>query len=198
MLVLRRLLPFGCLVLAACEAIPEDSVFVQDRYQGHYAPDCPSWVTSPVSGRPYCSSPSKGYDTSPAYAAAKPVANDTAFDGFDAKSPEDKKALLIAQGEKVYTNNCAACHQVDGKGSGTSFPPLMADPVVNGGPVAEQIQTVLHGLSGKVINGVPYTGAMTPVSNLTDNQIAAVITYERNSWGNDGGVVEPAQVKAGR
>jgi mono/diheme cytochrome c family protein len=196
--VLRPLLPLSLLGLFACEAVPEDSTFGQDRYQGHYAPDCPSWVKSPVSGRMYCSSPSKGYDTSPAYAAAKPVVNDSAYEGFDSKSPDEKKALLIAQGEKVYANNCAACHQAGGTGSGTSFPPLSGDPVVNGGPVDEQIHTVLHGLSGKVINGVAYTGAMTPFATLTDNQIAAVITYERNSWGNDGGVVEPAQVKAAR
>jgi mono/diheme cytochrome c family protein len=102
--------------------------------------------------------------------------------------------LLKSEGEKVYQAQCSACHQKEGTGLGESFPPLANDPVVNGGPVEEHIRTVLNGLNGKVINGIAYQGAMAPFSNLTDNQIAAVITHERTSWGNNGGVVEPQQV----
>lgn len=78
------------------------------------------------------------------------------------------------------------------------YPPLVNDAVVNNADPAEQIATVLKGLSGKEIGGVAYTGAMNAFGHLTDNQIAAVATYERNTWGHDAGMVEPSQVKAAR
>ena len=188
---------FFPVLLAACDAIPEDKQVLRDRYSGHYTGPCNAWVTSPVSGHTYCSSPTLGFSTADAYAAAAPKkADDGAFAGFDGKTPDEKKALLMAEGEKAYAANCAACHQPDGKGSGTNFPPLAGDPVANGGPVEQHVKVVLNGLSGQPINGVTYLGAMTPFGNLTDNQIAAIITFERNSWGNNGGVVEPAQVAA--
>lgn len=189
----RALLPLTVL-LAACDAIPEDTKFIQDRYQGYYSQSCPVWLKSPVSGRMYCSSPHKRYDTTPAYVAAKPVVDDNAFAGFEAKTADEQKALLIAEGEKVYTNNCVACHQANGTGSGTSFPPLAANPAVMDTAPESQVGTILKGLSGKEIGGVMYTGAMTPFGGLSDNQIASVATYERNSWGNDAGVVLPTLV----
>jgi mono/diheme cytochrome c family protein len=184
--------------VAACEAVPEDKQAVVDRYLGHFTGKCNSWVTSPVSGHTYCSSPPLPFSTDAAYAAAMPTkADESAFAGFETKSADEKKTLLVGEGEKVFKANCVACHQAGGTGLPPSFPPLVNDPVVNGGAVEDHIKTVLGGLSGKTINGVAYTGAMTPFAgSLTDNQIAAVITYERNSWGNNGGVVEPAQVAA--
>lgn len=186
------------ILLSACAPLPgTDPRSVQERYRGHFSSQCNSWVTSPQTHRRYCSSPTLGFDTSAAYAAAAPAkADDSAFVGFDTKTAEEKKGLLIAEGEKVYAANCVACHQSSGMGLAGTFPPLAGDPVVNGGPVDEQIHTILNGLQGKAINGVTYSGAMTPFAQLTDNQIAAVVTYERNTWGNNGGVAEPAQVAA--
>lgn len=103
------------------------------------------------------------------------------------------KDELIAKGKTVY-NQCAACHQGDGKGLPGVFPPLANSAVVNG-PVADHIKTVLQGRkSGKFPAPMPPLGAQ-----LNDAEIAAVITYERNSFGNKAGdVVQPAQVKAAR
>lgn len=200
MSAMRPLFCFVPLLLVACDAKPEDSQEIRDRYAGHYMGPCNAWVYSPVSGEKYCSSPALPYSTAAAYEAAKPKkADDSAFAGFDSKSADEKKALLVAEGEKVYGAQCAACHQPTGQGLAPTFPPLANDPVVNGGSVDDHIHTVLNGLSGKTINGVAYTGAMVPFgTTLSDNQIAAVITFERNSWGNNGGVVEPSQVAAGR
>ena len=193
-----RLLLALPVLLAACDAIPEDSKFVQGRYLGHHGAPCPSWVTSTVSGRVYCSSPHRPYDTTPAYVAARPVVNDSAFVGFDTKSPEDQKALLVAEGEKVYANNCVACHQALGTGMAGNFPPLANDPLVTTGTPEEHVAIILKGLSGKEIGGVVYPGAMASFATLTDNQVAAVATYERSSWGNAASVILPAQVAAVR
>ena len=176
-----------------------DSDEVVARYQGRWKGDCNAWVQSAITGNTYCSSPWIAYTTQPAYDALKIVAavSDPAFDGWDAKSPDDKKAALMKKGEDVYGKNCGACHQATGQGLAGTFPPLAADPVANGGDVSVHITTVLKGLSGKTINGVAYAAAMQPwASVLNDQEIASVITFERNSWGNNGGVVEPAQVAA--
>ena len=90
--------------------------------------------------------------------------------------------------------NCAACHQANGKGVPGAFPALDGSKVVTG-PKDGQIKTVLNGV---VKNGQPT--AMVPWRNtLSDIDIAAVITYTRNSWGNHTGeAIQPAEVKADR
>jgi len=95
---------------------------------------------------------------------------------------------LIARGEKVYSN-CVACHQPTGKGMPPAFPPLAGSKIV-AGPKEGHIDIVLNGKPGT---------AMAPFGKqLSDTEIAAVISYERNSFGNKSGVVQPAEVKARR
>lgn len=176
-----------------------DSQDVVDRYRGRWDGDCNSWVKSAVTGNEYCASPMTPYSTQAAYDALKVTvaAADPAFDGWDTKSADDKKALLMKKGEEVYASKCAACHQSAGTGVAGVFPPLAGDPLANGGSADEHIIVVLKGLQGKAINGVNYAAAMQSwASLLNDQEVAAVVTYERNSWNNNGGVVEPAQVAA--
>ncbi len=176
-----------------------DSDDVVERYRGRWKGDCNAWVKSAATGNEYCSSPWIAFTNQPAYDALKVVVAppDPAFDGWDAKSADDKKTVLMKKGEEVFESKCAACHQATGLGLPGAFPPLANDPIVNGGDVSQHITTVLKGLNGKAINGVSYGAAMQawgPV--LNDQEIASVITYERNSWSNNGGLVEPAQVTA--
>lgn len=90
-------------------------------------------------------------------------------------------------GEQVFGNNCAACHQANGEGVPGVFPPLKGDPVVTADDPVAHIRTVLEGLSGRVINGVEYASPMPPFGEqLTDEEIAAVISHERTSWGHTG------------
>jgi cytochrome c oxidase subunit 2 len=96
---------------------------------------------------------------------------------------------LKARGEKVYAANCVACHQASGKGVPPAFPPLDGSKVVKG-PKAGHIDIVLHGR--------PKTAMQAFDKQLSDTEIAAVITYERNSWSNKAGEVQPAEVKARR
>ncbi|MGZ3498323.1 MAG: c-type cytochrome [Vulcanimicrobiaceae bacterium] len=102
-------------------------------------------------------------------------------------------------GEQVYSQNCASCHGETGTGTPGVFPPLMKDPIVTGNDADAHIKIVLHGLSGKVINGTKYAGQMPAFgSQLNDAQIAAVIDHERTSWGNQATTVTPGQVTRDR
>jgi cytochrome c oxidase subunit II len=92
----------------------------------------------------------------------------------------------VKQGENVYQANCLACHQANGQGLPPNFPSLVGSKVVKG-PVAEHVKQVLNG-----------KGLMTPFKHLSDADIAAVVTYERNSWGNSGDIAEPELVKSQR
>src|SRR5450830_242423 len=101
---------------------------------------------------------------------------------------------LKTKGEKVYSTNCVACHQANGKGVPNAFASLDGSPVVNG-PKAEQINVLLHGKkSGK------YPSEMPSWKQLSDTDIAAVITYTRNNWSNKAAenIVQPAEVLAAR
>jgi cytochrome c oxidase cbb3-type subunit 2 len=103
-----------------------------------------------------------------------------------------------AAGGQVFATRCASCHQATGAGVAGAFPPLAGDSVVNG-PGAAQVDIVLNGLHGKVINGVTYASAMPAWRTiLSDADIAAVITYERSSWGNHGASVAATDVATER
>jgi cytochrome c oxidase subunit 2 len=99
---------------------------------------------------------------------------------------------LKSRGEKVYAANCVACHQANGKGAPPAFPPLDGSAVVLG-PKDRQIDVVLNGV---VKDGKP-TAMAAFGKQLSDVELAAVITFTRNNWGNrTGEAVQPAEVKA--
>ena len=104
-----------------------------------------------------------------------------------------------ALGEQVFGNKCAACHQLTGQGLPGVFPPLKGSPVVTAADPTEHIHTVLRGLSGKTIGGVAYATPMPAFADqLSDEEVAAVLSYERNSWGNQAPPVKPEDVKLAR
>lgn len=106
-------------------------------------------------------------------------------------------AVSAAAGLKVYTTNCSSCHQANGKGQPSVFPPLAGNPVVTG-PASKVIAIVKNGLSGKVtVAGATYNGQMPAwKGTLSDSDIASVITYIRSAWGNRAGAVTAADVTA--
>jgi cytochrome c oxidase subunit 2 len=116
-----------------------------------------------------------------------------------AKSADDEtKAYTLdelkVRGEKVYAANCVACHQASGKGVPPAFPPLDGSKMVLG-PKANQIDTVLNG----VVKGGTPTAMAAFGKQLNNVELAAVITFTRNNWGNKTGeVVQPADIKARR
>jgi cytochrome c oxidase subunit 2 len=110
---------------------------------------------------------------------------------------DDTKTYSLEQlkerGEKVFAANCVACHQATGKGMPPMFPPLDGSKVVLG-PKAGQIDTVLNGVVRK---GTPT--AMQSWARLSNVELAAVITFTRNNWGNKTGeAIQPAEIKARR
>jgi mono/diheme cytochrome c family protein len=102
-----------------------------------------------------------------------------------------------AAGATVYTANCAGCHGATGMGQPGVFPPLANNPVVTG-PADKVIPILLNGLQTKItVNGADYAGAMPAwKGNLTDAQIAQVLTYVRSAWVNKAGPITTAQVDA--
>ncbi len=105
----------------------------------------------------------------------------------DDPAKEWKLEDLVARGEKIYANNCAACHKPDGTGAGP-IKALVGSPVVLDADTAKQVSVLLNGQNN---------GAMPPWKQLSDTEIAAVITYTKNSWSNKTGqVVQPKDVLA--
>jgi cytochrome c oxidase subunit 2 len=94
---------------------------------------------------------------------------------------------IVARGEKVYAANCAACHQVNGKGAGP-IKALDQSPIVLDADKGKQMQIVLNG-----------KGAMPPWKHMSDTDLAAVLSYTKNAWTNKTGqVVQPAEVLSQR
>ena len=93
------------------------------------------------------------------------------------------------KGEKIYAANCVACHQSNGKGMPPAFPSLAGSKVVLG-PTDQQINILLNGKAGT---------AMQSFARLSNSEIAAVISFTKNSFGNNiGKVIQPSEVKAAR
>lgn len=107
-----------------------------------------------------------------------------------ASGKEWNKADLMAQGQKVYSTNCASCHGVTGQGIPGVFPALTNSPIAIGN-VKDHIGIVLNGKAGTAMQAFG--------KQLSDSDLAAVITYERNALGNStGDIVQPSTIKSAR
>jgi len=108
-------------------------------------------------------------------------------------------AEKIAAGKQIYTNTCFACHQANGEGIANAFPPLANADYLNA-DVNRAIDIVLNGKTGEItVNGKKYNSVMTK-QTLTNDEVADVLTYIYNSWGNNKtnvSVNQVAQVKSG-
>lgn len=100
-------------------------------------------------------------------------------------------------GKATYMQTCFACHQAEGQGIANAFPPLAESDYLNA-DVNRSIDIVLHGKTGEItVNGVVYNSVMTK-QDLTDEEVANVLTYVYNSWGNSKKEVTPAMVRVRR
>lgn len=108
------------------------------------------------------------------------------------------KEQQIQAGAALYKGTCSTCHQDTGQGMANVFPPLAESDFL----MADQrraIEIVLNGRTGPItVNGAAYNSVMPPMSQLTDDEVANILTYAMNSWGNSGAVISKKQVAAVR
>ncbi len=114
------------------------------------------------------------------------------------QGPPQEVTQKVEAGKQVYTQYCLACHQADGNGVQGAFPPLSQSDWVNGDNT-RLITVLLNGLQGPIeVKGQQYNSMMPTHSFLSDEQIADVLTYVRNSFDNDGGEITLEEVKKTR
>ena len=107
------------------------------------------------------------------------------------------KAALMKRGQAVYSEYCKTCHQANGQGLSTVYPPLAGSDYVKTKGAKVVTDNVVNGLKGAItVNGKKFNNVMTPLpAKYTNADAAAVITFVLNSWGNNGGIVSEADVK---
>jgi len=104
----------------------------------------------------------------------------------------------VKAGGALFNGTCTACHQADGKGLPGVFPPLAKSDFLAANP-KRALWIVTHGLTGKVtVNGLDYNSVMPPMTQLNDDEIANIVTFVLNSWGNPGGRMSASDVNAAR
>ena len=124
----------------------------------------------------------------------KTTTGKTSFAG-DTKHISKKDATgNVNNGKIIYNKICVACHQAEGQGIPNAFPPLAKSDYLNK-DVNKAIKAVANGLTGEImVNGKKYNSVM-PNPNLSDQEIADVLTFVYSSWGNTKKAVTPAMVK---
>jgi mono/diheme cytochrome c family protein len=146
-------------------------------------------ATAAAAAQAAAASPVPAGSTPPPSAPAPAVADSASLPGYE-------------EGKTLFTTICAVCHQPTGLGLPNMFPPLAGSDWVTAPGPERLIRIVLHGFQGPIkVNGTPFTTPapmMPPQGALPDHQIAAVLTYARNAFGNKAGAVTVEQVKAVR
>lgn len=112
-----------------------------------------------------------------------------------AKAKAPKPFDPLAQGKKNFTRTCQTCHQADGKGLPGVYPPLVGSEWLLNSE-ERPIKILIKGMSGTVVvEGATFSGNMPAVGDWKDRDIAAVLTYVRQAWGNSAGPISEELVK---
>jgi len=101
----------------------------------------------------------------------------------------------VRAGQALFSGTCSVCHQANGAGLPGVFPPLAKSDFLTGDP-KRAISVLLHGLTGRItVNGTEYNSVMPPMNQFNDDEVANILTYVLNSWGNPGGQILTEDVK---
>jgi mono/diheme cytochrome c family protein len=115
------------------------------------------------------------------------------FELVEARKPDVNAVLAL--GAKVYDKHCMECHKANGQGIPPAYPPLAGNRSLLAPSAINPIRIVLNGGFPPSTAGNPRPYGMQPFSaELNDNEIAAVVSYVRNSWGNSAGFADPEEV----
>ncbi|WP_426058925.1 c-type cytochrome [Hymenobacter sp. B1770] len=147
-----------------------------------------AWFSEPAAAQKKPAPKSKRSAPAKSAAAAKPAA---------ALSAAALSAAALAPGKALYSQYCLTCHQADGGGVDRMNAPLTQTSWVLG-EKPRLVKVLLNGMQGVEIDGERYANVMPAFDYLTDQQIADVLTYVRNSFGNKASAVSSAEVKAVR
>ncbi|GEC95996.1 cytochrome c oxidase subunit 2 [Zoogloea ramigera] len=129
-----------------------------------------------------------------AWVAGKKAEMAAAAAGSDKAWSKDE---LMAAGKAAYEKNCAACHQPEGQGIPPAFPALAGSKIVTGPLLSPEGRLIPDSHVDRVLNGKAGTAMQAFKATLSDADLAAIITYERNAFGNNkGDMIQPAQIKA--
>lgn len=109
------------------------------------------------------------------------------------KQPLTGNSKTELDGQALYIANCQSCHQANGEGLKGAFPSLKGSPVVNGDNLELYVDIIMNGYDARAEYGV--MSAVGTNMEFTENHVAAIINYERTSWGNTGKKVKPEEVK---
>jgi nitrite reductase (NO-forming) len=111
-----------------------------------------------------------------------------------AESGKLTKEEQVNAGRVLFLGTCSTCHQMEGQGIPKVFPPLAKSDFLMADK-KRSIEVLLNGLSGKVVvNGQEFASVMPPMSHMADDELANILTFVRNSWGNSGDAVSAAEV----
>lgn len=121
------------------------------------------------------------------------VAQEFMYKKATADIVSSKTGDKTVDGKALYENSCAACHQTNGEGLKGAFPPLKGSPVVIGENIELYVDIIMNGYDARADYGV--MAAVGTNMNFTEFDVAAIINYERNAWGNKGKEVTPEEVK---
>jgi|GEM_PF-147535 cytochrome c oxidase subunit 2 len=168
--------------------VAEVATYVRNSWGNHFGGVDPAEVAAVKAGKPLtAAAPSSSSSSS----SSSPMASSSS-----AMASTPVSQALYKEGESLFNANCSACHQTNGQGIPGAFPPLAGNSHLTDASLI--IEAVHNGKQGQItVNGTSYNGAMPPIgASWSDEQIAAVATYVRNTWGNKFGGVSPTQVKS--
>ena len=128
------------------------------------------------------------------FISCSPARNNEAFKKLSTKD-QNKYQKYIIQGRDLYKLNCASCHQIDGKGLKKLIPPLASSDFLKDNQ-AKSVHLIKYGASEPItVNGISYQPTMPPHAHLSNLEIAEIMTYINNGWGNEFGFVDGKMVK---